>query len=60
MIPGSKRAKIHQFDICDERVPCFDVRFEDDAVVVTFSIVESRPEVGFCCLESIGGGGKFR
>jgi hypothetical protein len=51
----------YQLEICDDRVPCFDVRFDDDAVV-TFSIVDSRPElcVGFCCLESTGGGGKFR
>ena len=60
-IPGQLvRASHYQLEICDVKVPCFDVLLDDDAVVVAFSIVDSRPDVGFCCLESTGGGGRFR
>ena len=57
--------QLYQFEICEFSVPCFDVRLEDDAVVVDgarvgFSIKSETRPTGFCCLESIGGGGKFR
>ncbi len=59
----SKKNFVYQFEICEFSVPCLDVLFDDEAVVVDGARVGfsfgSRPE-GFCCLASIGGGGKFR